>query len=295
MVALPEAHKKEAQRRIEKEFARRNFLSPDGIQPDFLDKVKILERSQMQSGLAGGAATFQKWPYIITLAKAITENRLVSVLKARQLGFSWTSAAYAAWMLTFNPGTNVLMISKGQQEAFSLLDKVRFILKNLPADWQHTLSPDSRSEIGIPAFDSKVMALPSTEDAGRSETASVVIQDEADFHEYHAQNYAAVKPTIDGGGQMIMGSTSNKRQMGSLFKELYRNAPDNGWHTVFIGWDSRPGRDEKWYQAVKDTVPVMQLGGMSPDQYMEPEYPSEEIEALLGNGSSRHKFWLRCG
>ena len=129
MVALTDEHKQEAVRRLEKEFARRNFVSPDGEQPDFLDKVKILERSQLHSGVAGGAAPFQKWDYLVKLARAIVDNRLVTVLKARQLGFSWTSAAYAAWLLTFREGTNVLMISKGQTEAFSLLDKVRFILK----------------------------------------------------------------------------------------------------------------------------------------------------------------------
>ncbi len=140
MVAIPESHRKEAVRRIEKEFARRNFIS-SGEEPDFLDHVKILERAQIHSGVSGGAVPFQKWPYIVDLANSIVDNRLVSVLKARQLGFSWTCAAYAAWLLTFNHGTNVLMISKGQTEAFSLLDKVRFILKNLPEDWQAPLSP----------------------------------------------------------------------------------------------------------------------------------------------------------
>ena len=278
--SLPKKHREEAVRRIEKEFARRNFVSPDGEQPDFLDHVKILERSQLHSGVSGGAIPFQKWPYLLELAQSIVDNRLVTVLKARQLGFSWTTAAYAAWLLTFSPGTNVLMISKGQTEAYSLLDKVRFILKNLPAEWQMPLSPDARGEIGIPSYDSKVVALPSTEDAGRSETASVVIQDEADFHEYHAQNYAAVKPTGDAGGQMIMGSTSNKREMSSLFKEIYRNAPDNGWNKLFVPWHARPGRTDQWYAGVKDTVPAIELAGMSPEQFMEQEYPGEELEAL---------------
>ena len=278
--SLPEKHREEAVRRIEKEFARRNFVSPDGEQPDFLDHVRILERSQLHSGVSGGAIPFQKWPYLLELAKSMIDNRLVTVLKARQLGFSWTTAAYAAWLLTFSPGTNVLMISKGQTEAYSLLDKVRFILKNLPAEWQMPLSPDARGEIGIPSYDSKVVALPSTEDAGRSETASVVIQDEADFHEYHAQNYAAVKPTVDAGGQMIMGSTSNKREMSSLFKEIYRNAPDNGWNKLFVPWHARPGRTDQWYAGVKDTVPAIELAGMSPEQFMEQEYPGEELEAL---------------
>ena len=274
------SHREESVRRIEKEFARRNFISPEGEQPDFLDHVKILERSQLHSGVSGGAVPFQKWPYLLELAKSIVDNRLVTVLKARQLGFSWTTAAYAAWLITFSPGTNVLMISKGQTEAYSLLDKVRFILKNLPEGWQQPLSPDSRCEIGIPSYDSKVVALPSTEDAGRSETASVVIQDEADFHEYHAQNYAAVKPTVDAGGQMIMGSTSNKREMSSLFKEIYRNAPNNGWNKLFVPWHARPGRTDQWYAGVKDTVPAIELAGMSPEQFMEQEYPGEELEAL---------------
>ena len=274
------AQRQEAERRLEKEFARRNFVSPDGEQPDFLDHVRILERSQSHSGVVGGAIVFQKWGYIMDLARMLVDHRLVTILKARQLGFSWTTAAYAAWLLTFSPGTNVLMISKGQTEAFSLLDKVRFILKNLPSEWQAPLSPDSRSEIGIPSRDSKVVALPSTEDAGRSETASVVIQDEADFHEYHAQNYAAVKPTVDAGGQMVMGSTSNKRNMSSLFKELYRGSPDNGWETMFIPWGAKPGRDEKWYEFVKGGVPTTELHGMSPEQFMEQEYPGDEQEAL---------------
>lgn len=277
---LTREHRKEAERRIIMEFARRNFASPDGVEPDFLDHVKILERSQIHAGVAGGAVPFQKWEYLTELARSFTEDRLVSVLKARQLGFSWTVAAYAAWLATFSTGANILMISRGQTEAFALLDKVRFIYKNLPPHWQLPLSPDSRSEIGIPQMSVKIAALPSTEDAGRSETASVVIQDEADFHEYHAQNYAAVKPTVDAGGQMIMGSTSNKRHMQTLFKELYRNAPENGWKRVFIPWSARPGRDEKWYEGVKDTVPAIDLEGMSPEQYMEQEYPGEETEAL---------------
>ena len=143
MVALPESHRKEALRRLEKEFAKRNFVSPkpteeeedsEDKQPDFLDYVKILERSQLHTGVSGGAIPFQKWPYLVDLARSMVDNRLLTVLKARQLGFSWTSAAYAAWLLTFSAGTNVLMISKGQTEAFSLLDKVRFIIKNLPGD-----------------------------------------------------------------------------------------------------------------------------------------------------------------
>ena len=79
-----------------------------------------------------GKIPFELYPFQVDTLKEVLNHKYNIILKARQLGFSWTSAAYAAWLVTFYPGTNVLMISKGQTEAFSLLDKVRFILKNLP-------------------------------------------------------------------------------------------------------------------------------------------------------------------
>jgi hypothetical protein len=52
----------------------------------------------------------------------------------------------------------------------------------------------------------------------------------------------------------------------------------NGFTKIFLGWDVRPGRDQAWYDRVKSEAPVTE--GMSPDLYMEQEYPSDEIEAL---------------
>jgi hypothetical protein len=156
---------------------------------------------------------------------------------------------------------------------------------------------------------SKITALPSTEHAGRGETrgetATLVIQDEADFHENLELNYAAVKPAIDAGGQLIQCSTVNKKKAGTLFKEIFRNAPTNGFHAVFTvnkkkagtlfkeifrnaptngfhavfhGWKSRPDRDQEWYDRVKREAPSSD--GMSPELYMEQEHPATAEEAL---------------
>ena len=230
------------------ELAGRCFVDPlfssreEGTACDFLDFVYILEPPPGR-----GRIRFTRWDHLIDIAEKLTSERLIVILKARQIGFSWLIAAYAAWLARFHEGAVILMLSKGQDEAKALLGKVRFILVNLPDTWQVKFGADSKSEIEIPEMNSKIVALPATEDAGRSETATVVVQDEADFHEYLDANYAAVKPTIDAGGQLIQGSTSNKRKMISLFKELYRGAPDNGYAKVFLGWDVRPCRDKKWY------------------------------------------------
>ena len=132
---------------------------------------------------------------------------------------------------------------------------------------------DSRQELTFPAMSSSITALPSTEKAGRSVTASLVIMDEADFHEYAESSFAAVKPTIDdSGGQLIMVSTSNATSSGSLFKKMYREAPKNGFSKVFYGWNVRPGRDNAWYDERKNEYHDAAL--------FEKEYPSTEDEAL---------------
>lgn len=257
------------------ELASRSFVN-------FLAFVMILARAAPLLGLPGGPQPFEQWPYLMEMAKAFSENRLVVVLKARQLGFSWLVAAYTCWLMLFRRGSVVLLLSRGEKEAQALVEKVKFIYSNLPRNWDvPPLGKDSLEELTIPSLDSKVLALPSTKEAGRSETATLVVQDEADFHAYLGDNFMAVKPTIDGGGQMIMGSTSNKKVESSLFKENYRESPGNNWYRVFWPWNARPGRDEAWYERTKEDGKALAAElGLTPDAYMEQEYPASANEAL---------------
>ena len=251
---------------LQYEIAGKDFLS-------FLEHVWILEPPPGK-----GRIRLEVWPHLRELGEALVTERQLVVLKSRQIGWSWLLAAHAAWQARFQRGSVNLMISRGEKDSQELLEKAKYILKNLPEDWRVALSPESRSEVGIPAMESKILALPSTEDAGRGLTATSVKQDEADFHEYLPANIAAVKPTVDAGGQIVMGSTANKRQVFTLFKEVYRKAPENGWKKLFIPWTVRPGRDEGWYRRTRESIP--EIEEMDPDLYMEQNYPTTENEAL---------------
>ena len=256
---------------IEYELARRSF-------PEFLSYVKILEPPQTTSTTGESVIPFEKWPHLMDVAADFSNHRLMVYAKARQVGLSWLLAAYVLWVARFQPGARVLELSRGEKEAADLLAKSVFIHTNLPEWMQGRIGRSNTQELGFPDHNAKVTALPSTRDAGRSETASLVIQDEADYHEYLDLNYAAVKPTIDAGGQLIQVSTVNKRKMLSLFKELYKGAPGNGYSKRFISWTARPDRDMEWYAKTKASIPS--TIDMSPDLYMEQEYPSNEMEAL---------------
>ena len=243
------------------ELAKRDFWH-------FLDFVKILEP---QPGR--GTISFERWSHLSDVCRILEDQKLLVWLKSRQTGASWMLAAYGLWMAMFKQGAVVLLLSQGEDEAKKLLAKCRFIYENLEPDMRAELGTDSRQEMYFPGTGSSINALPSTEKAGRSSTASLVIMDEADFHEHLDANYAAVKPTIDDvGGQLVLVSTSNATRMNTLFKSTYKEAPYNGFTRVFYGWNVRPDRDNAWYEARRAEYADKSL--------FEKEYPANDEEAL---------------
>ena len=183
---------------------------------DFLEYVQVLEPPPGR-----GVIPFERWPHLVEVCDFLNEEKLIVWLKSRQTGASWLLGAYALWTAMYKEGALVLLLSQGEEESKVLLSKSRFIYERLPEGLKTTLGTDSRQELTFPTMESGIRALPSTDKAGRSATASLVILDEADFHEHLEANYAAVKPTIDdGGGQLIMVSTSNAQNARSMFKRV---------------------------------------------------------------------------
>jgi hypothetical protein len=123
---------------------------------------------------------------------------------------------------------------------------------------------------------SVVRAFPTS--AGDSYTATLAIVDEADLVPDLNRLMRAVKPTIDGGGRMILLSRSNKREPQSEFKRIYRAARENvnGWCAVFLPWHSRPSRDAVWYEAQRNDI-LRRTGSLDD---LHEQYPATDVEAL---------------
>lgn len=248
--------------------------------PDFLERVRIQEPATPADPSSGGILAFQRWPHLLELADALVKSRLLAVVKARQLGVTWTVAAYLSWLANYRQGVDALLLSRTEIDAADFLGRVATVQKLLPVHLASAIAHDSSLSLAL-RNGARLMAMASTEDAGRGHAYSIVAQDEADFHPYLAENFAAAKPTIDAGGQMVQVSTVNKRKLDSLFKGIIRGAPGNGWRKLFFPWDVRPGRDQAWYDCTKAATPPSL--GMSPELYMEQEYPSSEAEALAAS------------
>ena len=215
----------------------------------FLPYVRILDPPP-----GGGIIPFQPWPHLVELAQAFRQHRLIVVVKAKQVGVSWQVAGYAVHTAAYHEAAQVTLFSKGQLEAGDLLGKSQFIHDQLPKPMQRPLAP-LKSEMVFPTMHSRILPLPSTEDAGVGLTSTLVVMDEADYHDYFAENYdIAAKPTADAGGQVIIVSTVNPMRLGSAFQRLVKKAGDkvpgeNGFVRFFFPYTVRPGRDEAWYQA----------------------------------------------
>jgi hypothetical protein len=73
------------------------------------------------SGQGGTWVPFRLWPEQRRVAGLLQANRLVVVLKARQLGLTWLVVAFALWLMLFHPIATVLLFSHRDDEAVDLL------------------------------------------------------------------------------------------------------------------------------------------------------------------------------
>lgn len=237
----------------------------------FRNYVTILDRLR-------GTIRWEDWPYLTDLLDTLLEAKNIVILKARQLGISWLIAGYCLHKAMFLPGSKILMFSQGEVEAWELLDKCKFIWSHLPDFLKMSLAHESRNWIRFEVSQSEIKAYPSTEKAGRSTDATVVVRDELEYHPYAEANYLSVKPAIDAGGQLLDISTIYKADPNSHFHVRLRKAMSGEGHAklVFLGVDMRPVRQqgktfEEWFDDIKHDYEPWQI---------EQEYPRTLSEAL---------------
>jgi hypothetical protein len=200
-----------------------------------------------------GVSEWQPWPYLTARAEMWASGQSEVVLKARQLGYTWLLAAYMDWRA--RNGWACGIVSKGEPEAYEVIERARFIEDNLP-EW---LQAGARFKSGTASYPhpqtgsyvagGSLRAFATTPSSGISWTFQCVAFDEFAFHKWGADNYAAIEPTTSAGGQMLIMSTADPTIGPSgIFHDLYwaSKAGATGYNAHFEPWYSRPTRDEEW-------------------------------------------------
>jgi hypothetical protein len=220
---------------------------------------------------------FRLWPAQAETLQTFEDRRLIVVLKARQLGLTWLALGFALWLLLFHPAATVLLFSRRDDESVDLLkNRLRGMYDRLP-DWLkvRALLIDNDHELSL-SNGSRVLAFPTT--AGDSYSATLAIVDEADLVPDLDRLLRAVKPTIDGGGRMILLSRADKSKPRSPFKRIYSAARQGltDWRPVFLPWHARPDRDHAWYESQRADI-LYRTGSLDD---LHEQYPATDAEAI---------------
>ncbi|KKK75669.1 hypothetical protein LCGC14_2871400, partial [marine sediment metagenome] len=249
----------------------------------FLGYCKIVEPPDPLKPGSGGVITLEQWPHILEIVRALLTEKLIIILKSRQIGASWLMSAYDLWFAKFNSGAEVHIVSNKETAAIEKLSKCKRIEKHLPTFLRHTIS-DNQLEMHFVNQGSTIRSFPATASASIGYTASILDMDELEEHPYATESYALAKPTIDAGGQYIGVFTVNKLKAVTLAKTLFEDAWEHPktspFKALFFPYWVRPGRDEAWYAQKMEEVPETELEGLSKELYMEQAYPRSAEEAL---------------
>ena len=195
-----------------------------------------------------GTIDFKTYDFQNDCIEDFTKNRFNVILKSRQLGLSTLSAAYATWLALFYKDKNILIIATKLSVAMNFIKKVKTAIAHLPP-WLILPEIVSNNKQSLEFSNgSQIKAVPTSEDAGRSEALTLLIVDEAAFVRNFDDLWMGLYPTLSTGGRAIILSTPNG--VGGQYYDLYIKAEsgENEFNPIKLRWDVHPERDDAWFE-----------------------------------------------
>jgi len=238
-----------ASRKIERKADQIAEIKKCGTDPIYFIKkyVKISHPTR-------GPISFQTYPYQEECVKKFQKHRMIICNKSRQLGLSTVSAAYALWLAIFRRDKNIIILATRLETAKLFLEKIKGMFDSLP-EWlvMPNLKTMSVREMKF-SNNSKIKALPCTENAARGEAVSLLIVDEAAHIETFDEIWTGLQPTLSTGGDVIL--ISSPKGIGNQFYNIFQRASDkgedtegsNGFYPIRLPWTVHPEHDQAWFE-----------------------------------------------
>lgn len=215
----------------------RNEIIRCGKDPSYFIKTYVKIKHPVK-----GLIPFKLYDYQDELVQDYVNHRFNIVLKARQLGISEVTAAYATWLMLFHREKNIIVMASKAETAKNIIRKVATALKKLPK-WLILADVTTDNKLSIELSNgSRIAAIATSEDAGRSEAVSFLIVDEAAFVQRFDELWTGLYSTVAAGGKVAVLSTPNG--VGNKFHSLYIDAIDGRnefKHHKFM-WYQHPDR-----------------------------------------------------
>lgn len=230
-----------------KEIIKQEYKNCATNVPHFIKKYCWIQHPQR------GRVPFQLYPFQEKVTNLFHKSKeYIVVNKGRQLGVSTLVAAYALWLMVFNPDKNILVIATKQDTAKNMITKVQFMYDNLPS-WLR-IPHIEYNKLSLKLENgSQVKAVSAAKDSGRSEAVSLLVIDEAAFIEEIEEIFPSAQKTLATGGKCIAISTPNG--VGNWFHKTFSDAElgKNGFIAIKLPWSVHPDRDQK-YRIEEDKI-----------------------------------------
>ena len=199
-----------------------------------------------------GRVRFDLYPYQKYVLYNFLKERFNIILKFRQAGITELISMYCLWLAMYHSNKKINIISIKDTIAKKVLKKIKFMYKNLPWYLQTPIINGRTGEYGSASTmefsnGSIIESIPTSDQAGRSESLSLLVIDEAAIVRWAAQIWAAAFPTLSTGGSAIVNSTPFG--VGGFYHSTWVDAisGSNPFNPIRLYWQMHPDRDQGWY------------------------------------------------
>lgn len=188
-----------------------------------------------------GMVKFLLYPFQKAVLYQFMLNRFNIILKFRQAGITELISMYCLWLAMYHPNKKINIISIKDTVAKKVLKKIKFMYKNLPSYIQEPIINGRTGEFGSVstiefANGSIIESIPTSDQAGRSESLSLLVIDEAAIVRWASTIWASAFPTlscISGSYEILLTKNpyrknieGNKKGLQAFLKPIKELAPD---------------------------------------------------------------------
>lgn len=206
-----------------------------------------------------GKVRFELYPYQKSVLYQFVKDRFNIILKFRQAGITELISMYCLWLAMYHPNKKINIISIKDTTAKKVLKKIKYMYKNLPPYLQVPIVNGRTGEYGSASMiefnnGSFIESIPTSSEAGRSESLSLLVIDEAAIVRWADQIWAAAFPTLSTGGSAIVNSTPYG--IGNFYHSKWVDAIAGGneFTPIRLYWKMHPERDINWYNQMSTAL-----------------------------------------
>ena len=271
----------------------------------------VSEYCWIEDKITSQSIPFALWESQKRIMPRLTQANRLIILKARQLGLTWLTAAYCLWSAMTKPLQLIVIISYKEQIAWEVTARIKFMLNSLPEWLYPPLRKATNEELVFShanGLESIIQSIATTPSGAQSKTLNLLVLDETCWNRYVKDIYSASKPGVDSAqGRIIVISNSIKTAPGWFWtREMYSGSMQgtNDFERIFMPWSDHPLRatkliyDEDEKKKIPQFIKEQRDGGMDDEEISE-HYPATEQEAIstmlgsyFGKVLARHTFTM---